>query len=411
MEISVTTKPPRTIREVYDALPEGTLAQLIQSQLVMSPAPTYDGILPTDQIFGEEVTISVTMPATYRENFTILVRNVIHGIDKGELEVRDYGDSEGDCENNIHCSLGIGWEEERDAVCRFITGETGGTGTLLNNGCQNIRPFILTANHVLQSEDADPLNYWVFRFNYDSPSTTCHGHNGEPSTWISFYGANFRASWADTDFALIELKNSIIGYTDLTLAGWDRSTNVPGPSTIIHHPSLDVKKITIDAGTAVIDDNLLLGIVADHGFIITLSNGQNGDDGITEGGSSGAALFNEFQRVVGNNVGGGVSTCTNTVNKTYGRFFNSWTGGGTNNTRLSNWLGGNGDPITTNTIRVPGLTGVYAICDNNNHTYQVLNPIPGKSISWSVSPTSLFSGSTSGTGSMATLKKATNAHG
>src|SRR5690606_24308616 len=41
MEISVTTKPPRTIREVYDALPEGTLAQLIQSQLVMSPAPTY----------------------------------------------------------------------------------------------------------------------------------------------------------------------------------------------------------------------------------------------------------------------------------------------------------------------------------------------------------------------------------
>src|SRR5690554_2559302 len=41
MEISVTTKPPRTIREVYDALPEGTLAQLIQSQLVMSPAPAY----------------------------------------------------------------------------------------------------------------------------------------------------------------------------------------------------------------------------------------------------------------------------------------------------------------------------------------------------------------------------------
>src|SRR5690606_39446736 len=93
------------------------------------------------------------------------------------------------------------------------------------------------------------------------------------------------------------------------------------------------------------------------------------------------------------------------------RIYNSWTGGGTNNTRLSNWLGGNGDPITTNTIRVPGLTGVYAICDNNNHTYQVLNPIPGKSISWSVSPTSLFSGSTSGTGLMATLKKATNAHG
>ena len=41
METFITTRPPRTIREVYDALPEGTMAQLIQSQLVMSPAPTY----------------------------------------------------------------------------------------------------------------------------------------------------------------------------------------------------------------------------------------------------------------------------------------------------------------------------------------------------------------------------------
>ena len=41
METLITTRPPRTIREVYDALPEGTLAQLIENQLVMSPAPTY----------------------------------------------------------------------------------------------------------------------------------------------------------------------------------------------------------------------------------------------------------------------------------------------------------------------------------------------------------------------------------
>ena len=31
--------PPRTIREVFDNLPEGTLAQLIENNLVMSPAP------------------------------------------------------------------------------------------------------------------------------------------------------------------------------------------------------------------------------------------------------------------------------------------------------------------------------------------------------------------------------------
>src|SRR5690606_29170036 len=41
METLLTSQPPRTIREVYDALPEGTLAQLISSQLVMAPAHTY----------------------------------------------------------------------------------------------------------------------------------------------------------------------------------------------------------------------------------------------------------------------------------------------------------------------------------------------------------------------------------
>src|SRR5690606_337777 len=41
MVTSVRIQPPRTLREVYDALPEGTLAQLVEGQLVMSPAPTY----------------------------------------------------------------------------------------------------------------------------------------------------------------------------------------------------------------------------------------------------------------------------------------------------------------------------------------------------------------------------------
>src|SRR5690606_13321895 len=40
MKSLISTRPPRTIRQVYDALPEGTLGQLIENQLVMSPSPT-----------------------------------------------------------------------------------------------------------------------------------------------------------------------------------------------------------------------------------------------------------------------------------------------------------------------------------------------------------------------------------
>src|SRR5699024_9039076 len=42
MESISVQQPPRTIREVFESLPEGTLAQLIENQLVMSPVPTYN---------------------------------------------------------------------------------------------------------------------------------------------------------------------------------------------------------------------------------------------------------------------------------------------------------------------------------------------------------------------------------
>jgi hypothetical protein len=37
--MSIAIKPPRTLLEVFQALPEGTLAQLIQNELVISPSP------------------------------------------------------------------------------------------------------------------------------------------------------------------------------------------------------------------------------------------------------------------------------------------------------------------------------------------------------------------------------------
>src|SRR5699024_3115386 len=40
MESIFVQQPPRTIREVFESLPEGTLAQLIENQLIMSPSPS-----------------------------------------------------------------------------------------------------------------------------------------------------------------------------------------------------------------------------------------------------------------------------------------------------------------------------------------------------------------------------------
>ncbi|HNU83421.1 MAG TPA: T9SS C-terminal target domain-containing protein, partial [Thermoanaerobaculia bacterium] len=60
----------------------------------------------------------------------------------------------------------------------------------------------------------------------------------------------------------------------------------------------------------------------------------------TEPGSSGSPLFDPNHRIVGQ-LHGGSAACGNNLSDYYGRFSVSWTGGGSNTSRLSNWL----DPL------------------------------------------------------------------
>lgn len=50
---TVYTPPPRTMLEVYQGLPEGTLAQLIHNQIYMSPAPTSSHQIVLGKIFNQ----------------------------------------------------------------------------------------------------------------------------------------------------------------------------------------------------------------------------------------------------------------------------------------------------------------------------------------------------------------------
>jgi Uma2 family endonuclease len=52
MEITID-RPPRTLMEVYEMLPEGTLAELIENQIYMSPAPLFKHQKTIQSIFKE----------------------------------------------------------------------------------------------------------------------------------------------------------------------------------------------------------------------------------------------------------------------------------------------------------------------------------------------------------------------
>lgn len=51
MTSNIIERPPRTIQEVFNNLPEGTLAQLIENDIVMSPSPLFMHQKALDKIY------------------------------------------------------------------------------------------------------------------------------------------------------------------------------------------------------------------------------------------------------------------------------------------------------------------------------------------------------------------------
>lgn len=110
--------------------------------------------------------------------------------------------------------------------------------------------------------------------------------------------------------------------------------------------------------------------------------------GTTQPGSSGGPLFNQDHRVVGQLFGDrtpdGSSFCSRHRGD-YGRFDLSWTGGGTPQTRLSDWLTTDPNVMQTNTIpAIPAIAGPDQVC-SQAVTYQA-----NTTLTWTATPADLF---------------------
>lgn len=218
----------------------------------------------------------------------------------------------------------------------------------------------------------------MFKFQYKK--IVCNGNYASLGT--SYNGFSYRAGWYNSDMALVELDVSPVNNPEISYLGWDRSANSPTNGTTIHHPKGDVMKISFDNNALQSNTNTIIW-----------SNGTQSpanshwtavlDNGTQERGSSGSAIFNQSRRVVGQ-LHGGSNGCA-PVTKHYGRFDVSWTGGGTNDTRLSNWLNPCGSStMTTNTTRPPSISGSDLIC-SSGASFIVNNLPTGATINWTSS--------------------------
>jgi hypothetical protein len=253
-----------------------------------------DGRFALAPLRGESLTLEYYEPARARGRGALALAAVTHDyLDVlGLAEDRAGGGTAQACEVDVACPLGAAWASQIDAAVRVMALPTGllCSGSLLNNTAGDGTLLVLTAAHCTGLDDA------AFLFNFERPSC---GTGTAPMTDVLTGSTRLVADAAlDVQLVRVLAPPGPLAFPAY-LAGWDRSGVPPSSSVLIHHPAGDVKKISFD------DDPP--GLTGNFWRI------DDWEQGVSEGGSSGAPLFDPAGRFIGN-LDSGSSRCSQRTN-------------------------------------------------------------------------------------------------
>jgi V8-like Glu-specific endopeptidase len=312
------------------------------------------GVFAIEPVAGDELLVQYEEPVKPAFKGDFVIAQVAHDfIGAGaDGDHRPLGVS-GSCNVNVNCDLVNGSSEIRDAVCRILVeGTELCSGTLVNNTSLDGTPYLLTAYHCFvdeyQKKTPEELAHaTVYLFNYESPG--CESVDGDVSRSVS--GSAMKASYDSLDFALVQLNSQPPNYFRPYLAGWNIKNVTPTRSFCIHHPLGDIKKIAVDS-----DQPVTASFNSDYksnAFWKVL----RWDEGVTEDGSSGAALLDQNAQLVGA-LTGGSANCSFPTNDYFGKLALSWNYKSEFNKQLKHWL----DPLNSGQET---LAGKYLYNDEN----------------------------------------------
>ena len=299
------------------------------------------GIWWTPDLGADEVTLEIALPAGLSTSqLRIAIPTLTHAYVNlalpVELELRDslvprnVGDAAG-CELDASCA--DQYAVERNAVARMTyVGPDNRyyycTGSLLNNTKRDYTPYFLSASHCISTQAAATSlrTDWFFR------SASCNSFEPNASTSALQRGATLLYSTAVTDATLMRLNE--VPPAGATLAGWDaRGTAVTGTAIYgLHHPQGDLLKYSEGQVQSYRNCSLSAGsITCNPGNAQSDFVNVGWSKGVTEGGSSGSAMF-AGGRVVGT-LSGGSSSCTvSGGSDVYSRFDRTFS------SQIGNWL-------------------------------------------------------------------------
>lgn len=364
------------------SLPEGADLYIEnQEGSVLYGPVTYDvipdnGFFLTDIIFGEQATITIFEPDKHYNETSLIIKRVVHGYKDINAEINKVSN-----QTRFNTSPSVAcypdYEKESDAVGTIIT--ASGThiccGSLVMSTDYSFKPYFLTTYGLLDNNDDDPesnVENGMFKFRYKE--LTCN--NGDLATSYTYNHCNIRAGWYDTYLLLLEINGNLKTNPKLTWLGWTTSGATPSSGVVIHQ---------IDSTTpmSIGFDEDVLG--TDYFYFPYKAWVSYLDTGYFNTCSSGAPMLDSNKRIIGHLIWGHpydpIYLQTHGI---FGKFNLSWSGGGTNSTRLSNWL----DPNNTGQTNMDSYRSMIISGPSNiisSSTYSILNLPSGMSVSWSLS--------------------------
>ena len=278
------------------------------------------------------------------------------------------------CEVDINCDTSSLWQKVKHSVVK-IEYQSGlsyyvCTGTLLSNTEYDDTPYLLTANHCINTQkEAESA---VFYFNYEKDS--CDADTAYDNQTIS--GSELIATADDhLDFSLLKLSDVPYESFEPYYSGWDLTTSYSDTAVCIHHPAGDVKKISYSWSP--IEIGSFSGYDENTHWHITEWN-----SGSTEGGSSGSGLFTKEGLLFGT-LSGGNASCDNNYDDYFEQFYREYNDYYAIDKQLRNWLNPSG-------ISLDKMPGYYLYKNNDLPRPQNLKLLQNDSlvtVSWEASPT------------------------
>jgi hypothetical protein len=314
------------------------------------------GKFATSIIKTDKIILEYYEPKIAKNQGIISISKVIFGynLDAG-TSLSGFG-TQG-CAVNVNCIEGINWQNEKKSVMLIIRDGSPCSGALINNTNNNDIPYVLTANHILGNKDAvlDPdASDWLFYWNYESADCS-NGNSFAPQVTV---GATVISN-GYSDFALLQLIEDPLYSTPhipVFYSGWDKSQTQTSGGVGIHHPYGDIKKISTYSAAPSLN--------LDFWYVnwISTINGYS----IVRGGCSGAPLYNNNHRIIGQENYHDGDYCNDTQTAYYGAICRSWNGS-TNDRRrrLKDWL----DPKNQGTTSTMNGSYCQTSVTDSNKTY------------------------------------------